>query len=161
MVVLCLLECFLKKVLQKKFDVTEVDEFKTSKTCNLCFGEMSGYVKRDGRKSYSRLCYWNCAGRCERFADRDLNATANVLTCKQRSLVFARSHRRKGSEEESASHKKTKLSVDAERTLSDPVPLTSKDVNGIFICVCWRVKPSKNLYIILKRIEKEHWTCLK
>ncbi len=41
----------MKKVLQKKFDVTEVDEFKTSKTCNLCFGEMSGYVKRDGRRS--------------------------------------------------------------------------------------------------------------
>ncbi len=43
----------MKKVLQKKFDVTEVDEFKTSKTCNLCFGEMSVYVKKDGRRSYS------------------------------------------------------------------------------------------------------------
>ncbi len=53
----------MKKVLQKNFDVTEVDEFKTSKMCNLCFGEMSGYVKRDGRRSYSRLCCWNCAGR--------------------------------------------------------------------------------------------------
>ncbi len=60
--------------------------------------------------------------------------TANILligTCKERPLAFARSRKRKGSEEESVSHKNTKLSVDAERTLSDPVPLTSKDVNGL------------------------------
>ncbi len=98
---------------------------------------MSGYVKRDGRRSYSRLCCWNCAGRYKnryiRFADRDLYAAANILligTCKERPLVFVRSRKRKGSEEESVSHKKTELSVDAERTLSDPVPLTSEDVNG-------------------------------
>ncbi len=75
--------------------------------------------------------------RSKRFADRDLNAAANVLligTCKQRPLVFARSRKRKGSEEEYVSHKKTKLSVDAERTLSDHVPLTSKDVNGTKEC---------------------------
>ncbi len=106
----------MTKVLQKKFVVTEVDEFKTSKTCNLSFGEMSGYVKRDGRRSYSRLCCWNCAGRyknrSKRFADRDLNTAANILligTCKERPLAFARSRKRKGSEEESVSHKKTKL----------------------------------------------------
>ncbi len=37
----------------------------------------------------------------------------------------------------SVSHKKTKLSVDAERPLSDLVPLTSEDVNGQ-----WRVNSS-------------------
>ncbi len=96
---------------------------------------MSGHMKRDGQRSYSRLCCWNCAGRyknrSKRFADRDLNAAANILLiglCKKRPFVFARSHKRKGSEEESVSHKKTKLSVDAERMLSDPVPLTSKYV---------------------------------
>ncbi len=56
----------LRKVLQKKFDVTEVDEFNTSKTWNICFGEMSGHVKRDGRRSYSKLCCWNCAGHCKK-----------------------------------------------------------------------------------------------
>ncbi len=78
-------------------------------------------------------CAGHCKKRSKRFADRDLNAAANTLligTCKERSLVFARSRKRKGSEEESVSHKKTKLSVDAERTLSDSVPLTSEDVNG-------------------------------
>ncbi len=72
--------------------------------------------------------------RSKRFADRDLNAAANILligTCKERPLAFGRTRKRKGSEEEYVSHKKTKLSVDAERTLSDPVPLTSKDVNGL------------------------------
>ncbi len=124
-----------------KRSLTEVDEFNTSKTCNIHFGEMSGHVKRDGRRSYSRLSCWNCAGRyknrSKRFADRYLNVAANVLligTCKQRPLVFARSRKRKGSEEESVSHKKTKLSVDVERTLSDDVPFTSWRCQRVNAC---------------------------
>ncbi len=93
--------------------------------------------KREDRQTnveFLALC-WNCAGCCKnqfnRFADRYLNMAANMLligTCEQRPLVFARSRKTKG---ESVSHKKTKFSVDTERTLSDHVPLTSKDVNGL------------------------------
>ncbi len=98
---------------------------------------LNGSVSACSSPSVS-ACHWNCAGCCQkrfkRFADRDLNATANILligTCKERPLVFARSRKRKGSEEESVSHKKTKLSLDAERTLSDHIPLTYEDINGL------------------------------
>ncbi len=60
----------------------------------------------------------------------DFNAAANILligTCKERPLAFARSRKRKGSEGESVSHKKTKLSVDAERKENQ----SSRTVSGI------------------------------
>ncbi len=78
----------LKKMLAKRFEVEEVDEYKTSKTCNLCPGEMKRYKKRDSHYSHSRLFCENCAGRqnkdrSKRFADRDLNAAANILLIPQ------------------------------------------------------------------------------
>ena len=117
----------MKKLLEKRFALTEVDEFKTSKTCNLCFGEMKRYRKKYGKLSYSRLCCDNCAGcpkdRSKRFADRDLNAAANILligTSEERPSVFRRSQKRKRTEESTSDRvNKIKLSVDAEGTLSD------------------------------------------
>ena len=72
----------LRKALRKRFNVTDVDEYRTSKTCNRCLGELSKYRKRDSRWSYSRLCCTNCGhlnDRSKRFVDRDQNAAANIL----------------------------------------------------------------------------------
>ena len=74
----------MKKLLSKRFMVKDVDEFRTSKTCNRCEGELSSYWKIDGTRSHSRLCCTNCAGqplkaRSKRFVDRDLNMALNIL----------------------------------------------------------------------------------
>ncbi len=39
----------MRKILAKRFRVKEVDEFKTSKICNACSGELSSYRKKDGK----------------------------------------------------------------------------------------------------------------
>lgn len=38
-----------RKEMSKRFNV---DEFRTSKTCNRCMGELKSYIKRDGKRSY-------------------------------------------------------------------------------------------------------------
>jgi hypothetical protein len=47
----------VKKLLLKRFRVVEVDEYKTSVTCNICLERLSSYKKRDGKTS---LCCKNC-----------------------------------------------------------------------------------------------------
>ena len=72
----------LRKAMRKRFHVNDVDEYLTSKICNGCMSELSSYKKRDGRRSYSRLCCMNCRRHKDcsvRFVDRDLNAAANML----------------------------------------------------------------------------------
>ncbi len=74
----------LSKMPRKRFSVTDVDEYRTSRTCNMCMGALSTYLKRDGRRSYSRLCCSNCGrpkDRSKRFVDRDSNAAVNILLC--------------------------------------------------------------------------------
>ena len=39
----------LRKALRKRFAVTDVDEFRTSKTCNKCMGELTSYKKGEGK----------------------------------------------------------------------------------------------------------------
>ncbi len=43
----------LRKLLKKSSRVVEVDEFRTSKMCNGCMGELCKYRKRNGRLSYT------------------------------------------------------------------------------------------------------------
>ncbi len=107
---------------------------------------MKRYKKRDGKQSYSRLCCENCAGRhdkdrSKRFADRDLNAAANILligTSLHRPESLSRSRnkivkKRRRSEDSSNSHssKRVKPSVGAEGTLSDPEKNSSTPI-GVF-----------------------------
>ena len=69
-------------VLEVGFNVQIVDEFKTSKTCNVCFNDLETYKKRNGKNSYTRLCCTNCplpTDREKRFVNRDVNAAANIL----------------------------------------------------------------------------------
>ena len=72
----------VRKLLSKKFRVVEVDEYKTSVTCNICLERLLAYKKRDGKMSHSRLCCKNCGlkeTRTKRFVDRDVNAARNIL----------------------------------------------------------------------------------
>jgi len=73
----------LKRVLSARFRVVEVDEYRTSKTCNSCGGNLKSYRKRNGRQSHSRLVCESCGGKgltpSKRFVDRDLNAAMNIL----------------------------------------------------------------------------------
>ena len=50
----------MKKLLSKRFMVKDVDECRTSKTCNRCEGELSSYRKIDGTLSRSRLLHKLC-----------------------------------------------------------------------------------------------------
>ncbi len=113
----------MKRMLSKRFEVREEDEYKTSKTCNLCLGEMKRYKKRDGKQSYSRLCCENCAGhhdrdRSKRFADRDLNAAANIL------LIGMSLHR-----PESLSRSRNKIVKKRRRSKTPVTPIPLKESN--------------------------------
>ena len=62
--------------------VVEVDEHKTSVTCNDCEGRLQRYKKKNGRRSHARLFCKNCRleeKRSKWFVDRDVNATKNIL----------------------------------------------------------------------------------
>ena len=39
----------LRKALRKRFAVTDVDEFRPSKICSKCMGELTSYQKRDSK----------------------------------------------------------------------------------------------------------------
>ena len=72
----------LRKSIHKRFNVTYVDKYRTSKTCNSCMGDLSSYITRGMKRSYSRLCCMSCGrsqNRSKRFINRDLNAAANIL----------------------------------------------------------------------------------
>lgn len=66
----------MRKLLEKRFRVKMVDEYKTSKTCNSCYEVLKRYSKRDGKLSHSRLCCVNSAecrkDRSKQFVDSDL-----------------------------------------------------------------------------------------
>lgn len=93
----------LRKLISRRFEVREVDEFRTSKTCNLCMKPLCSYRKKDNKLSYSRLC---CTNKCgsngklsKRFVDRDLNAASNILlagTSLKRPLALTRRKRVRG-----------------------------------------------------------------
>ena len=123
----------LRKAMRKRFFVADVDEHKTSKMCNRCMGELSSYAKKNGRRSYSRLCCTSCGGpkdRLLRFVDRDLNAAANILlvgrTLPERPEAFRRSRKRTREDkgELLIKHKKIKPAVDAAGSSNNP-PLAS------------------------------------
>lgn len=60
----------------KHFDVKVVDEFRT---CNACHETLLRYRTKRGKLSHSRLCR-GMLGTRKRFVERDLNATANILS---------------------------------------------------------------------------------
>ena len=72
-----------RKLLAKWFSVQDMDEYRTSKTCNDCSGALARYRRRDGKLSHSRLFCDNYAGRpkdrSKQFVDRDLNTARNIL----------------------------------------------------------------------------------
>ena len=107
----------LKKALRKRFSVIEVDEFRTSRTCNACMGELESYRKKDGKRSYSRLCCTNCRRPNDR-SNRDLNAASNILLAGiSSSRPEALRRKRKRSREEKDENRPT---VDAVGISSDP-----------------------------------------
>ena len=50
----------VKKLISKRFEIVEVNEYKTSIICSTCHERLSRYRRRDGTLSYSRLCCTNC-----------------------------------------------------------------------------------------------------
>ena len=96
----------LFRILRKWFRVIMVDEYRTSKICNKCRGELNSYRKRDGKQSYSRLCCTKCAGRSSKnrskqFVDRDFNAALNIMEVgisPVRPLCFTRRKREREKE---------------------------------------------------------------
>lgn len=127
----------MRLILQRKFHVHDVDEFRTSKICSTCMEELRRYKKRGGRLSYSRLFCLTCSSRTGRpvFVDRDFNAAANILlagTSPTRPPALSRSNSQastaslekgKKSELETEESKSNKLPVDAGRSSSDPTSI--------------------------------------
>jgi hypothetical protein len=50
----------LWKLMSKRFETTSIEEFYTSRVCNLCLGELTRYRNRRGKLSHSRLKCMNC-----------------------------------------------------------------------------------------------------
>ena len=71
----------IRRLLSKRFKVINVDEFRTSRICNACQGDLKKYRNKKGRLSYSRLhCPWCSSEKYgPKFVDRDANAAANIL----------------------------------------------------------------------------------
>ena len=74
----------IRTLLAKRFEIVEVDEFKTSVVCNTCTNRLERYHNRRGRLSHSRFCCTTCGPslgkeRKKRFVDRDINAATNIL----------------------------------------------------------------------------------
>ncbi len=63
----------LKRLISKRFRVTEVDKFRTSKTCNQCMGEQKSYRKKNGRLSRARLYCDTCGGESKKPSKRFVN----------------------------------------------------------------------------------------
>lgn len=76
----------LRKVVQKRFDVVLVDEFRTSKLCSYCDKELVNKRKEDGHKIHRLLQCNDCRseksgheGKITRLHNRDVNACRNLL----------------------------------------------------------------------------------
>jgi len=74
----------LKKVIEKKFNLLMLDEYKTSKLCSCCYNELENY-KCDNKKLHRLLICSKCkSDGCESknitFINRDINACQNMLT---------------------------------------------------------------------------------
>lgn len=128
-----------QELVSKRFSISLVDEFRTSKTSQ----ELKRYRKKDGRLSYSRL-YCTCGSETShklsmRFVDRDLNAAANILlagTSPSRPAYLSQARKRLSEDGRSQSplplqkrlkaaevselREPTRRPVDAGRKLSDP-----------------------------------------
>lgn len=134
----------LRKALKKKFTVTNVDEYLTSRTCNKCMGRLSSYAKRDGKRSYSRLCCKNCRShpyRSKLFVDRDVNAAANILlvgnSLPLRPEAMRRNRKRSREEEYSTGcTKRNRPAVGAAGTSSDPLGNTVSQVECYVKQIC-------------------------
>ena len=133
----------LRLKLKKRFILQEVDEFRTSKICNGCLGELRRYTKRGGQLSYSRLFCPTCSSRTGRpvFVNRDVNAASNILlagtapcrpsvlsrSCSALSQVTAASQN-VGDKSTSADvgREQNKLHVDAWRPSSGPTSISQE-----------------------------------
>ncbi len=129
---------------EEKVLTQDVDEFRTSKTCNACLGELRRYRKRGGRLSHSRLFCPTCSSRMGRpfFVDRDVNAATNILraggTSPSRPEALSRGNSRistaslergeKSKSEDAKERERNKLHVDAGRLSSSPSPDTLSEV---------------------------------
>ncbi|EPB89337.1 hypothetical protein HMPREF1544_03846, partial [Mucor circinelloides 1006PhL] len=56
--------------------VTTIDEFKTSKTCNLCLSDGLTIIKTDKFKGVGVVCCHHC----KQLWQRDVNASNNMMT---------------------------------------------------------------------------------
>ncbi|KAI8646659.1 hypothetical protein BD408DRAFT_428655 [Parasitella parasitica] len=56
--------------------VTTIDEFKTSKTCNLCLSDGLTIIKTDNFKGVGVVCCHHC----KQLWQRDINASNNMMT---------------------------------------------------------------------------------
>lgn len=119
----------MRKAIEKKFTVTYVDEYLTSRTCNKCMHRLSSYLKRDGKRSYSRLCCQNCKSHPDRsklFVSRDVNAAANILlvgnSLPLRPEAMRRKRKRSREEEYSTEcAKRNRPAIGVAGTSSDPL----------------------------------------
>ncbi len=121
----------LKRLITKRFRVKEVDEFRTSKTCNSCMGELKRYWKRNGKLSYVRLYCDACGGEMQkpskRFVNRDENAAQSILlagTSAARPEALSLKQRLEASLDPSSKKKATdanKRPVAAGQQSSDPL----------------------------------------
>lgn len=112
-----------------------MDEFRTSKTCNSCTGELKSYLKQDRTRSHSRLCCETCGGEglkpSKRLVDRDHNAALNILlagTSEKRPTYMSRKRKACNEETETLPSKRrsvNKRPVGAGRTSSDPLSTVS------------------------------------
>jgi len=78
----------LRKIIEKKFNIVLVDEFKTSKLCSKCHNELENYTN-NGKKIHRLLVCNNCnknsgsESKQSIFMNRDINACVNMLNiCK-------------------------------------------------------------------------------
>ena len=68
----------LRQKLRGRCMFVDVDEFRTSKLCCACHGEMEGKMLKTGKQSYKVRRCENSA--CHRtFWNRDVNASINIL----------------------------------------------------------------------------------
>jgi transposase len=85
----------LRRIIEKRFDVVMIDEYKTSKLCSKCHTELKNW-----NNHHRILCCNGCSGsesKNSTFINRDINACVNIMnlckdwiTHKRRNEVFQR-----------------------------------------------------------------------